>query len=94
MTATKITILGDGTPVLETFDFRSEFALDDFASWVAETLDIHPLSGEIRDDMKPFEFEWNGSVFKVDWNDELGCFIAATAERQGLLRQMQAALLS
>jgi hypothetical protein len=47
MTATKITTLDNGAPVLETFDFRSEFAFDDFASWVADTLGIYPISGEI-----------------------------------------------
>jgi hypothetical protein len=94
MTATKITALDDGTPVLETFDFRSEFAFDDFASWVAETLDVRPISGEIQDDMEPFSFEWNGSLFSAGWNDEHGCFISTATERKDLLRQMQGALSS
>ena len=92
MTATKISILDDGTPVLETFDFRSEFAFDEFASWVTEALDVHPIAGEIGDDMEPFRFVWNGSIFNAGWNDEHGCFIAATTELKDLLRQMRGAL--
>lgn len=94
MTATKITVLDDGTSVLETFDFRSEFAFDEFASWVCETLDVRPIASEIRDDMEPFKFEWNGSAFDAGWNDEHGCFIATTIERANLLQKMQAALAS
>lgn len=94
MTTTKITELNDGTSVLETYDFRSEFVFDEFASWVCETLDVRPIAGEIREDMEPFEFEWNGSAFEAGWNDELGCFIAAMGKRANLLRQMQAALSS
>lgn len=94
MPAIKITEFGDGTSVLETFDFRSEFVFDDFASWVCEALDVRPIAGEIREDMEPFKFEWNGSVFDVGWNDERGCFIAATGERANLLRKMQTTLSS
>jgi hypothetical protein len=94
MTATKITVLGDGTSVLETLDFRSEFVFNDFASWVCETLDVRPIAGEIREDMEPFRFEWNGSAFDVGWNEEHGCFVAATGERANLLREMQVALSS
>lgn len=94
MTATKITMLDDGTPALETFDFRSEFAFDEFAAWVTEVLNVRPISGVIGDDMEPFSFEWNGAVFNAGWDDEHGCFIAATTGLQDSLRKMQGALSS
>jgi len=94
MTAAKITQLDDGTSILETFDFRSEFAFDDFASWIADKLRIHPISGEIGTNMEPFSFEWGGSVFEAAWNDEHGCFIAATGGPNEVLAELQSALSS
>ena len=92
MTATKITTLADGTAILETFDYRSEFAFDDFVCWIADTLGIHPVSGEIEEDMEPFDFEWRGSIFKARWDDDHGCFVEALAQQIDLLRQMQSEL--
>lgn len=94
MTATKITTREDGTPILETWDFRSEFAFDDFASWLADSLGIQPASGEVGEDMEPFSFEWNSAVFEAAWNDEHGCFVAVTGGQHAMLGQMQKALSS
>jgi hypothetical protein len=94
LTTTKLSTSSDGSTVLETFDFRLEFAFDDFASWIADRLDIHPVYGRIIEDMQPFEFEWNGAVFKADWSDQLGCFIGTVDDQQEALKQMQIALSS
>ena len=94
MTATKITTLDDGSSVLETFDYRSEFAFDDFASWIADTLIINLISGEIGDDTEPFSFEWSGFVFQAAWNNQHGCFIALADGPNEALRQIQSALSS
>ena len=86
--------LNDGSAVLEAFDYRSEFAFDDFTSWIADTLIINPISGEIGDNTEPFSFEWSGSVFKAAWNDLHGCFIALADGPNEALRQIQGALSS
>ncbi|MFA6113412.1 MAG: hypothetical protein WC729_05455 [Sphingomonas sp.] len=94
VSTTRIVTLDDGAPVLETFDFRSEFAFDDFASWIAERLNIHPTSGEIGEDMEPFSFQWGGSTSEAGWSDEHGCFITATADLKDQLQMIQSALSS
>lgn len=92
MTATRVTALDDGTPILETFDFRSEFAFDEFASWLAENLGIHAIVDEPRVEIEPFDFQWNGLGFRAAWDDEHGCFIAAIGGSSEALAQIQRAI--
>lgn len=92
MTATRIVELGDESTVLETFDFRSEFAFDEFSEWIGQTLRLQPDCGIIREDMPPFSFDWNGPTFQAAWSEEHGCFIKAPPGFAGQLRQMQSAL--
>ena len=94
MTATRIFELEDGSSVLETFDFRSEFAFDDFAEWIAETLHVRPERPDTEGEMEPFSFEWRGSIYEGAYSEEWGCFIKAAPELNDQLRQMQAVLMS
>lgn len=92
MSATKISHLTDGSLVLETFDYRSEFSFDDFAQWISEQLNILPSDGSLSEDMEPFHFNWDGDIFEAGWNDEHGCFIGADPKLEQKLKAIQAAL--
>jgi hypothetical protein len=84
--------LDDGGSVLETYDFRSRPFFDEFARWVLESLNIRPISGQIRDEMEPFSFVWDGSVFEAASDDKCGCFIRAPLGLEDKLRSLQARL--
>ncbi len=88
MSATKIVTLKDGAFVLETFDFRSEFAFSDFAWWISEQLHLSPSGTAVQ----PFCFDWDGSAFEAAWTLEHGCHIKANCGLQDQLRKLQLAL--
>ncbi|WP_146151146.1 hypothetical protein [Allosphingosinicella deserti] len=92
MTATRIVELDDGSSVLETLDFRSEFSFEDFAEWITAALRVQPKSGVIVADMQPFTFDWEGSTFDAAWSDDHGCFVKAPFGQTAQLRALQSAL--
>ena len=75
MTATRIVLSENGRSRLETFDYRSEFAFDDFAELIASTLGVQPTNGVIREEMSPFDFVFEGSILHAAWSDEHGCYV-------------------
>jgi hypothetical protein len=92
VTATKLVPLANGNILLETVDYRSEFAFDDFADWISSTLEVRPVGGIVTEDMEPFDFVFRDSVFHAGWNDEHGCYVEAGPNSRLELEEMQRAL--
>ncbi len=89
MTTTKVVIIADGCSALETFDYRSQYSLEDFAIWVSQRLRISFGEHHFGEEAQPCDFEWEGSIFTIRWSDERGSHIIAAPGLDHQLRSMQ-----
>lgn len=92
VSATRMVHLADGDCLLETFDFRSKFALADFVRWIAERLNIAVYNCEIQNGIETARFDWEDSTFEIAWNEESGCHVKVEATLEPNLRKLQAVL--
>ncbi|HEX8667323.1 MAG TPA: hypothetical protein VF727_03000 [Allosphingosinicella sp.] len=94
MTATRIERLNDGTRVLEAFDFRSEFAFEEFCRWIANALNVSLQPARTASWPEARISEWRGEIFRLTRADEFGCHVRATGRESSCLETMQKVLMS
>lgn len=98
--AAKLTELGDDRFLIEFFDYRSGDSLQEFADKIAEslsvTLDEIPYEGDENIPLNDFgdpviarQFEWNGVLFKVTWEQDYGCHVVGTHSNRQLLEELR-----
>jgi hypothetical protein len=92
LSATGIKDLPDGRVLLETFDFRSEFAFEEFVEWIAEALNVRPRPCGGAEVPAPILFDFEGMTWRAAWSDEYGCHVEGPASQRTNLERMQAAL--